>query len=65
MRFDLCPYFDNNKTDNKKMQNVVKKEGRVNDLATSVLVVLIGSPLAVFLLFLVTVFVKQVLFFFN
>jgi hypothetical protein len=47
------------------MQNSVKKVGRVNDLATSVLVILIGSPLAVFLLFLMTVFVKQVLFFFS
>jgi len=46
------------------MENTVKKQGRVNDLATSVMVVLIGSPLAVFLLFLVTVFVKQVVGFF-
>ncbi|MBS1533097.1 MAG: hypothetical protein JSU01_22550 [Bacteroidetes bacterium] len=47
------------------MEDSVKKEGRINDLATSLLVVLIGSPLVVFLLFLVTVFVKQVLLFFN
>lgn len=48
-----------------EMENSVKKEGRLNDLATSALVILIGSPLAVFLLFLVTVFVKEVIVFFN
>jgi hypothetical protein len=47
------------------MENSVKRGGRINDLATSVLVILIGSPLAVFLLFLVIVFVKQVLLFFS
>jgi hypothetical protein len=47
------------------MENSAKREGRVNDLATSAIVILIGSPLALFLVFLVFVFVKQVLFFFS
>jgi len=46
------------------MNSSVKKRSRANDVATSFLVILIGSPLAVFILFLIIVMVKQLLMFF-
>ena len=47
------------------MQDSIDKRNRTNDLVTSMLVVAIGIPPLVFLLFLMTKVVEQVLAFIN
>jgi hypothetical protein len=43
------------------MQDSIDKRGRANDLVTSMLVVMIGIPPLIFLLYLLTKVIEQVL----
>jgi len=47
------------------MQDSIDKRGKTNDVVTSMLVVMIGIPPLVFLLYLLTKVVEQVLAFLN
>ncbi|HVW14999.1 MAG TPA: hypothetical protein VHB54_14280 [Mucilaginibacter sp.] len=49
----------------KNMNQLIQKQSKINDVGTRILVFLIGSPLLIFMLFVLMGLVKQIILFFK